>query len=189
MLIFVAWFVMRDCQLHTFIYDKSDDFNFPIANFPFLSSNIPPASSDYGVFISQLIRFAHACSSYECLFLRVTRLSNKLLEQGYVKQHMGSSLRKCYCRYRDLIKQFEVPLSRMLNDILWPDHIQWKPTTDKTLYQAVTLLLYSTFYRNLRGFNRTIATDRHANGEFLLLPGTYSYRIWDSHLFFKPKTH
>ena len=29
----------RDGQLHTFIYDKRDDFNFHITNFPFMSSN------------------------------------------------------------------------------------------------------------------------------------------------------
>ena len=32
-----------DGRLHTKIYDKRDDFNFPIINFPFLSSNIPSA--------------------------------------------------------------------------------------------------------------------------------------------------
>ena len=53
----------RDGQLHTSIYDKRDDFNFRITNFPFLSSNIP-TSPAYGVFISQLIRYARACSSY-----------------------------------------------------------------------------------------------------------------------------
>ena len=30
----------RDGQLHTFVYDKRDDFNFHITNFPFLGSNI-----------------------------------------------------------------------------------------------------------------------------------------------------
>ena len=49
----------RDGQLHTSIYDKRGDFNFHITNFPFLSSNIP-SSPAYGVFISQLIRYARA---------------------------------------------------------------------------------------------------------------------------------
>ena len=119
----------RDGQLHTSIYDKRDDFNFHITNFPFLSSNIP-TSPAYGVFISQLIRYARACSSYGCFILRATRLSNKLLEQGYVKERLKSSLRKFYGRYGDLIKQYEVSLSQTLNDILWPDHIQWQPPTD-----------------------------------------------------------
>ena len=58
-----------DGQLRTSLYDKRDDFNFHITNFPFLSSNIP-SSPAYGVFISQLIRYARACSSYECFILR-----------------------------------------------------------------------------------------------------------------------
>ena len=125
----------RDGQLHTSIYDKRDDFNFHITNFPFLSSNIPTAPA-YGVFISQLIRYARACSSYGCFILRATRLSNKLLEQGYVKERLKSSLRKFYGRYGDLIKQYEVSLTQMLNAILWPDHIQWQPPTDQTLYRT-----------------------------------------------------
>ena len=125
----------RDGQLHTSIYDKRDDFNFHITNVPFLSSDIP-TSPAYGVFISQLIRYARACSLYGCFILRATRLSNKLLEQGYVKERLKSSLRKFYGRYGDLIKQYEVSLSQILNDILWPDHIQWQPPTDQTLYRT-----------------------------------------------------
>ena len=96
---------------------------FHITNFPFLSSNIP-SSLAYGVFISQLIRYARASSSNECFILRAMRLSNKLLGQGYVKERLRSSLRKFYGRYGDLIKQYEVPLSRMLHDILDHGHLQ-----------------------------------------------------------------
>jgi hypothetical protein len=42
-------------RLRTKLYDKRDDFNFPIVNFPFICSNIP-ASPAYGLYISQLIR-------------------------------------------------------------------------------------------------------------------------------------
>ena len=107
-------------------YDKRDDFNFHITNFPFLSSNIP-SSPAYGVFISQLIRYARASSSYECFILRAMRLSNKLLGHGYVKERLRSSLRKFYGQYGDLIKQDEVPLSRMLQHILDDAHLQWHP--------------------------------------------------------------
>ena len=61
----------RDGQLHTYMsyddytYDKHDSFNFHITNFPLLSSNIP-ASTAYGIFISQLIRYGWACTSYRC---------------------------------------------------------------------------------------------------------------------------
>ena len=113
----------RDGQLRTSLYDKRDDFNFHITNFPFLSSNIP-SSPAYGIFISQLMRYARACSSYECFILRAARLSFKLLGQGYVLERLKSSLRKFYGRYGDLIKHYEVSHSKMLHDILGHDHIQ-----------------------------------------------------------------
>ena len=39
------------------IYDKREDFHFHIVNFPFLDGDVPHYTS-YGVYISQLIRFA-----------------------------------------------------------------------------------------------------------------------------------
>jgi hypothetical protein len=39
-------------RLRTKLYDKRDDLNFPIVNFPFTCSNIPVASV-YGVYIYQ----------------------------------------------------------------------------------------------------------------------------------------
>ena len=39
------------------IYDKRDDFDFDTVNFPFFDGDIPRRAS-YGVYISQLIRFA-----------------------------------------------------------------------------------------------------------------------------------
>ena len=78
-----------------------------------------PSSPAYCVFISQLVRYARACPSYECFILRALRLSNKLLGQGYVKERLKPSLWKFYGRYGDLIKRYD-----MIHDILDDDHIQ-----------------------------------------------------------------
>ena len=43
------------------IYDKRGDFDFDIVYFPFLDGDVPRRPS-YGVYISQLIRFARVCS-------------------------------------------------------------------------------------------------------------------------------
>ena len=168
----------RDGQLRTSLYDKRDDFNFHITNFPFLSSNIP-SSPAYGVFISQLIRYARACSSYECFILRAMRISNQLLGQGYVKERLKSSLRKLYGRYGDLTKQNQVSLSRMLHDILDDDHIQWHPPlighyTNFWPLLIWTLLPNLTFYLIVQGFHRTYATgaspteDAYSSGHLVL---------------------
>ena len=52
------------------IYDKLDDFNFDIVNFPFLDGDIPHATS-YGVYISQLLRFAGVSSHSLTLTLEI----------------------------------------------------------------------------------------------------------------------
>ena len=152
----------RDGQLCTSLYDKHHDFNFHLTNFPFLSSNIP-SSPAHGVFISQLIRYARACSIFECFILKAVRLSNKLLGQGYVKKRLKSSLRKFYGRYGDLTKQYEVPLPQMLHDILeddqYIDTLHWwdiTPIFDPLLIW--TLLPNLTFYLIVWGFYRSFAT-------------------------------
>ena len=43
------------------IYDKRDDFDFDIVNFLFLDGDVPRRAS-YGVYISQLIKFARVCN-------------------------------------------------------------------------------------------------------------------------------
>ena len=95
LLLWVGW----NGQLHTSIYDKRDDFNFQITNFSFLISNIPDSPA-YGVFISQLIGYTRACSSYGCFILIAMQQSNKILEQGYVMERLKSevlwSIRKYY---------------------------------------------------------------------------------------------
>ena len=52
---------ISDGFVKTRIYDKRDDFDFDIVNFPFLDSDVPRSTS-YGVYISQLIRFARMSS-------------------------------------------------------------------------------------------------------------------------------
>ena len=64
------------------IYDKRDDFDFDIVNFPFLDGDIPRRPS-YGVYISQLIRFARVCSHVDDFNTRNKCLTAKLHEQDY----------------------------------------------------------------------------------------------------------
>ena len=54
-------FSISDRFVQTIIYDKRDDFEFDIVNVPFLDGDVPRSTS-YGVYISQLIRFARVSS-------------------------------------------------------------------------------------------------------------------------------
>ena len=60
----LAFIIESTNRLYTKFYDKRDDFDFHIVNFPFLSSNIL-SSPSYDVYISQLIRYARCCSYYD----------------------------------------------------------------------------------------------------------------------------
>ena len=81
----------------------------------------------YGVFISQLIRYARACSSYECLILRETRLSCKLLGQGTFEIVTQEVLWLIQCNMRISSIIMKPPLFQILHAILGHDHIQWHP--------------------------------------------------------------
>ena len=102
-------------HLSTRIYDKRDDFNFEIINFPHLSSNIP-TSPAYGIYISQLIRYSRACSSYSDFVKRHQCLSRKLMKQGYVKERLVLFLKKFIGRYQDLVDKYSVSTSQIIHD-------------------------------------------------------------------------
>jgi hypothetical protein len=56
------------------LYDKRDDFNIPIVKSSFRCSNIS-AAPEYGVYISQLIRYSRACGSLQNFLYRGLLLS------------------------------------------------------------------------------------------------------------------
>ena len=84
------------------IYDKRDDFDIGIVIFPFLDGDVPRRSS-YGVYISQLIRFAslRVCCHVEYFYARNKFLTAKILKQGY--------------RYRKLRKVFPSSIAGTMN--------------------------------------------------------------------------
>ena len=97
----------------TKIYDKRDDFDFDIVNFPFLDGDIP-CSTSLGVYISQLIRFARASSYVADFNTRNKLLTQKLLKQGYWYHKLCKTFSLLYRRYHDLIFKFQVVLKSLL---------------------------------------------------------------------------
>ena len=102
-------------QLSTKFYDKRDDFNFKIINFPNMCSNIP-ASPAYGVYISQLICYGRASSNYSDFLKRHLHLRNRLLDQGYTKIRLIRSLKKFIFRYQDLVEIYCVSAEKIISD-------------------------------------------------------------------------
>ena len=92
-------------MIKTKIYDKRDDFDFPIVNFPFLDGDVPIAPS-YGVYISQLVRFARISSSVSDFNERNLFITEKLLHQGYRYHKLLKTFTKFYYRYESLLKKY-----------------------------------------------------------------------------------
>ena len=63
------------------IYDKRDDFDFDIVDFPFLNGDVPYSTS-YGVYISQLIRFPRVFNHVADFSVRNKSLTTKLPATG-----------------------------------------------------------------------------------------------------------
>ena len=100
------------------LYDKRDDFDFPIVNYPYLDSNIPVKPA-YGVYISQLIRYSRACSFYNDFVYRHRLLVNKLVAQGYKRHKLQHSFKRFYNKYENLLTNYKMPLSVHIGDAIY----------------------------------------------------------------------
>ena len=85
---------LKDHIISTSIFDKRDNFDFPIVNFPTLTGNIP-CKSAYGVFIGELVRYARACTFMEDFTVRMLVLVKKLKKQSF----RVKSLKKAWFKF------------------------------------------------------------------------------------------
>ena len=105
------------------IYDKRDDFDFDIVNFPFLDGDVPHSTS-YGVYISQLIRFARVFSHVADFNAHNKSLTAKLLQQGYWYHKLRKTFSKFYRQQYELVSKFSVncdlwEVARSVNGLYW----------------------------------------------------------------------
>ena len=101
------------CFVKTKMFDKRDDFDFDIVNFPFLDGDFPRSTS-YGVYISQLIRFARVSSHVDNFNIRNKVLTAKLLRPGYRYHKLRKAFSKLYRRHFDLVSKYIVGLKTLL---------------------------------------------------------------------------
>ena len=95
------------------IDDKGDDFNFETVNFPFLEGDVP-SSLSYGIYNSQLIRFARVCSNFDDFNNRYLFLTAKLFKQIYRYHKIPKAVSKFYHRHSELIVKYNIGLKTLL---------------------------------------------------------------------------
>ena len=96
------------------IYDKHNDFDLDVVNFPFLDGDVP-RSTAYRVYISQLIRFARVSSNVADFNARNKSLTAKLLQQGFRYHKLRQTFSKFYRQHYELVSKFSVGLKTLLH--------------------------------------------------------------------------
>ena len=89
-------------DIHTSVYDKRDEF--PIVNFPWLSGDVPRLPS-YGIYISQLVRFARCCTSVLDFLSKNLQITSKLLTQGYRYHKLRKTFGNLFRSYSELLSK------------------------------------------------------------------------------------
>ena len=69
----------------------------------------------YGLYISQLIRFARVFSHVDALYVRNKCLTAKLLKQGYRYHKLRKAFSKLYRQHHELVSKFNVGLKSLLH--------------------------------------------------------------------------
>ena len=87
------------------LYDKRDNFGFNIVNFPNLSGNIPTSQS-YGIFISQLVRYARCCQRFADFQNRTYLLVKRLIKQHFKLNKLYKTFNKFAVKYSHLLKKY-----------------------------------------------------------------------------------
>ena len=90
---------------HTSVYDKRDDFGFPIVNSPWLSGDVPSLPL-YSVYISQFVRFPSCCTSVSDFNSKNLQLTSKLITRDYRYHKLRKTFGKLYRSYSDLLSKF-----------------------------------------------------------------------------------
>ena len=90
------------------VYDKRDDFSFDIVNFPYIDSCIPKKSA-FGVYYSQLIRYARLSSKYEDFLLRCRSLVDKLKTQGFKEYNLKRLTSRFFKEKHDILVKYNIP--------------------------------------------------------------------------------
>ena len=92
-------------NIHTSVYDKRDDFGFHIVNFPWLSGDVPRLPS-YGIYISQLVRFARCCNSVFDFHSKNLQITSKPLTQGDRYHKLRKTFGKFFRSYSGRLSKF-----------------------------------------------------------------------------------
>ena len=101
------------------IYDKREDFDFEIVNFPYLDSCIPRKPA-LGTFLSQLISYARICTKFDDFCKQSMNLSKRLQNQGYKFIELRKLIVRFYHERSELLNKYNKrDINTFINETLF----------------------------------------------------------------------
>ena len=132
------------------VHDKRNDYDFDVISFPFLDGNIPKGQS-YGVFISQLVRYARINCSFSRFIDYVKRLVQKLIQQDFDAAALRKRFQAFIDNHFDVWGKFGTLLSVSLKHISFHlIQLQFQASLNYFLLFSKQISLYSD--GELRGY-------------------------------------
>ena len=84
-----------DNGIMTSIYNKTDDFNFPVVNFIFPESNVPKELG-YQVFYGQVLRYSKIISTKDDFISKCVHLYHVFYGRGYAASYLKRSFKRIF---------------------------------------------------------------------------------------------
>ena len=104
----------------TQVYNKLDDFNFPVTQYTFASGNMPHEIG-HNVFFGEILRFSELCSEKTSFTNSVKKLYGLLEERGYQKLSLIRKFRKAFSRNSNIATKYNVYDIRTLEKDIFGD--------------------------------------------------------------------
>ena len=96
---------ISDKGVVTSLYNKTDEFNFPVVNFTFPESNIP-IQLGYNVFYGQVLRYSTIISDRREFIVKSSQLFFKLRRRGYRHHILSKSFKKIFNKNTSILYKF-----------------------------------------------------------------------------------
>ena len=89
------------------VFNKTDDFDFPVVSLTFPQSNIPMIVG-YNVFYSQILRFGNTCTNLDTFTLNLNKLFQKLSNRGYEHSNLIQIIKRCLRKNNTVFRKYNI---------------------------------------------------------------------------------
>ena len=98
---------IKHSSISVSVFNKTDDFDFPVVSLTFPQSNIPMIVG-YNVFYSQILRFGNTCTNLDTFTLNLNKLFQKLSNRGYEHSNLIQIIKRCFRINNTVFRKYNI---------------------------------------------------------------------------------